>query len=54
LSQLKYLYFNSNTLKGTIQSSLCSLPGIALYIDCGGITCASGCCSNWDESSLCG
>ena len=50
LTQLRSLWFNNNTLMGTIPSSLCSLPSLItnIFIDCGEITCASGCCFGWD------
>jgi Leucine-rich repeat (LRR) protein len=46
LTPFTKLWFNKNTLKGTIPSSLCSLPSLVptIYIDCGEIICASGCC----------
>ncbi|KAI2489100.1 hypothetical protein MHU86_25502 [Fragilaria crotonensis] len=56
LTQLKMLSFFGNTLKGTIPSSLCSLPSLygKLGIDCGEITCASGCCMDGTTLSSCG
>jgi hypothetical protein len=42
---------SSNSLKGTIPSSLCSLPSLLIRIDCGEITCAPGCCDRWDGSA---
>jgi Leucine-rich repeat (LRR) protein len=46
LTQLTVLSFRSNWLEGTIPSSLCSLPSLvsSIWIDCGEITCDSGCC----------
>lgn len=45
LTKLEYLGFFDNQLSGTIPSSICSLaPIIALWIDCGGITCDPACC----------
>jgi len=51
---LRSLGFSNNTLKGTIPSSLCSLPYLNgyIYIDCGEITCVSRCCRG--SSSFCG
>jgi Leucine-rich repeat (LRR) protein len=56
LTELLYLHFEGNQLKGKIPSSLCSLTSLVpdIYIDCGEITCASGCCSDIDTGSLCG
>ncbi|KAI2495397.1 hypothetical protein MHU86_19111 [Fragilaria crotonensis] len=53
LTLLEYLNFSNHTLTGTIPSSLCSLPSLVPYIviDCGEITCASGCCSGWDADT---
>jgi hypothetical protein len=54
LTQLRELYFSANALKGTIPSSLCSLPSLNsnIVIDCGEITCGSGCCVGRDGSDL--
>ena len=49
LTQLSSLGFSTNTLVGAIPSSLCSLS--VVYIDCGEITCASGCCLSGGSSS---
>jgi Leucine-rich repeat (LRR) protein len=45
LTLLRVLDLFRNELKGTIPSSLCSLPTLSIRIDCGEITCASGCCT---------
>ncbi|KAI2512116.1 hypothetical protein MHU86_2203 [Fragilaria crotonensis] len=56
LQELQWMDFTGNELKGTIPSSLCSLPTLAsaIFIDCGTITCASGCCSDRTDHSSCG
>ena len=54
LTQLTFLFFNDNVLMGTIPASLCSLPTEGIYIDCGEITCASGCCISWPDDISCG
>jgi hypothetical protein len=53
---LESLFFYDNSLKGTIQSSLCQLPLLDVSIDCDEITCASGCCIGGFDSgySPCG
>ncbi|KAI2505230.1 hypothetical protein MHU86_9226 [Fragilaria crotonensis] len=53
LTQLTQLALFNNELKGTIPSSLCSLPFLYLYIyiDCGEIICAPGCCVDSDSKS---
>ncbi|KAI2501663.1 hypothetical protein MHU86_12787 [Fragilaria crotonensis] len=48
LSRLSWLSLSSNQLSGTVPSSLCSHAN-TIYINCGEITCQSGCCS--DESA---
>ena len=52
LKQLTALDFSSNALNGTMPSSLCSLPSYngSISIDCGEVTCASGCCSRYNET----
>jgi hypothetical protein len=46
LTLLESLSFSNNAMKGTIPSSLCSLSSLyTIYINCGEITCASGCCT---------
>jgi hypothetical protein len=44
LTKLDWLRFSNNTLKGTMPSSLCSLPSLNGFInvDCGEISC--DCC----------
>ena len=56
LTQLTLLAFLNNNLMGTIPSSLCSLPSLVpyIFIDCGEITCASGCCKSEYYGSSCG
>jgi hypothetical protein len=54
---LTNLYLDYNALEGTIPSSLCSISSLVhIYIDCGEITCDSGCCVGRDDSgySSCG
>ncbi|KAI2503178.1 hypothetical protein MHU86_11281 [Fragilaria crotonensis] len=52
LTLLESLWFTDTTLTGTIPSSLCALPSPpSIYIDCGAITCASGCCVDSSGSS---
>ena len=46
LSQLTELGLAANELEGAIPSSLCSVPSITIWIDCGEIACASGCCTS--------
>ncbi|KAI2490855.1 hypothetical protein MHU86_23708 [Fragilaria crotonensis] len=56
LTNLRVLILSDNELKGTIPSSLCSLPSLngSIYIDCGEITCTSGCCVDYYSRSSCG
>ena len=55
LTRLTDLYFSDNELSGTMPSSLCSLTSLGLiYIDCGEIACASGCCASGDTYGVCG
>jgi hypothetical protein len=56
LTQLELLYFARNDLSGTMLSSLCSLPSLTdyIFIDCGEIACASGCCWSGDTYDSCG
>jgi Leucine-rich repeat (LRR) protein len=53
LTQLVELSFHYNELSGTIPSFLCSLTSLAgnIWIDCGEITCDSGCCFSGDGAS---
>jgi Leucine-rich repeat (LRR) protein len=53
LTKLTYLDFSENTLLGTIPTSLCSLTPLKgeIFIDCGEIKCASGCCVSGDDVS---
>lgn len=49
LVALTSLNFYTNTLIGSIPSSFC--PNVSIAIDCGKITCDSGCCTDGDTNS---
>jgi hypothetical protein len=53
---LEWLNLSNNTLKGTIPSFSCSLPALNgnIFIDCGEITCDSGCCLDKFGGTSCG
>jgi hypothetical protein len=55
LSQLINMYIFNTNLRGVIPSSLCALPSLKeyIFIDCGEITCDSGCCSDYGSGSSC-
>ena len=56
LTLLMGLDVSGNSLKGEIPSSLCSLPSqfSPTYVDCGEITCGSGCCYDHGTGNPCG
>jgi hypothetical protein len=55
LSQLSWLDFSSNNLKGSLPSLLCPRDVyLFIIVDCFEITCVSGCCRDqYEDSSLC-
>ena len=55
LTQLTYLDVSDNGLIGTIPSSLCQLssPKPEIYVDCGEVTCAPGCCRSGATTLVC-